>query len=130
MKKFTKVYQDRLLLLADFLTTMDRERFNFSVFFDNAGTSQSQSDNPLYHECGSTGCALGWATAIPEFRELGLYMYEGTPKLPSGRRSFSAAEELFGLTCDESWFLFDAEMRLNGAHWISPEYEASATEVA
>lgn len=49
----------RLLVLAEFLETVPDEKLSLS--------SWSEGDN-----CGTTGCALGWACMIPEFRAAGL----------------------------------------------------------
>lgn len=135
MSEFKKIHAKRLEKLANFLDNLEGERFNFAVFFSDesddgvCNSIDHATDNPLIHDCGTVACAFGWATAMPEFRQLGLHMAGGTPKF-NGKKSFDAAMELFGLTKDESWFLFDAEMPLEGTDWTSPKYEASAGEVA
>lgn len=61
-------FKSRLLRLADFLDTLDPARFNFDRW---VGPDWQGRDDL---SCGTTACGLGWATTIPEFRELGLRM--------------------------------------------------------
>lgn len=49
---------DRLLFLADFMEGLPDEKVNIGSFW-----------------CGSVGCAVGWASQLPEFQKLGLYSY-------------------------------------------------------
>lgn len=59
----------RLLMLADFLDNLPEERFDYSHWAgDNWGGKSDLS-------CGTTACALGWATTIPELAEAGLVMH-------------------------------------------------------
>ncbi|WP_230684392.1 hypothetical protein, partial [Streptococcus pneumoniae] len=59
------VSKNRLNLLADFLDTLPRKKFDFSRF--------GNGDLRLEPSCKAAGCALGWATTIPQFRRLGLF---------------------------------------------------------
>lgn len=68
------------------------------------------SDEVLF-QCGSTGCAIGWATAIPAFRMQGLtYNHDdGMPvyKATYGKfKQWEAVSEFFGLTESEAKCLF------------------------
>lgn len=65
-----------LLKLADFLEKLPAERFDYKRYASGALN--------LEPSCGTVGCALGWATAIPEF---GLSLVPG-------------AFDTFGVTCD------------------------------
>jgi hypothetical protein len=51
---------DRLLKLADLLESLPPERFDYSKW----GSAVEQLTAPA---CQTTACALGWATAIPEW---------------------------------------------------------------
>ncbi len=56
--------EQRLLRLADFLETeVPPERFNLGTWGDGNLT-----------KCGTAGCACGWATTIPEFKEAGFVL--------------------------------------------------------
>ena len=61
-----EIYRNRLLKLADFLDTVPPERFDYARWVGESW----QGDPDL--SCGTTACALGWASTIPEFRKLGL----------------------------------------------------------
>src|ERR1700761_6458139 len=57
--------KDRLLKLADFLEhSVPQARFNMTFF----------ADGDLAHDCGTAGCAAGWATQIPEFQAEGFHL--------------------------------------------------------
>ncbi len=61
-----KEYDDRLLLLADFLDKLPPERFNYAAWVGHDWKEMEDLS------CGTTACALGWAATMPEFRKLGL----------------------------------------------------------
>lgn len=80
----------RLLKLADFLQTVKPKRFDMGFF--------ATGD---LHECGTAGCALGWATMVPSFQKAGLYLDDGMSVRFKGSRvhdSFRVAEKFFDLT--------------------------------
>jgi hypothetical protein len=82
--------RERLNRLADFLDTLDPERFSIHTW--------ATGD---LHECGTVGCAAGWATMIPEFAEAGLKLVPSTT-WESGRNiSYRGAT---GLTALETFF--------------------------
>lgn len=73
-------------------------------------------------ECGTTACALGWGASMPEFRKRGLKMsisrgvcsplghpdielYDGKTLIAD--EPFEVGQIFFGLSNDESFFLFD-----------------------
>lgn len=60
--------------------------------------------------CGTVACALGWACKIPELQSLGLQQTEcGVPCLDMDGEELlglAAADELFGITRDQSRNLF------------------------
>ena len=64
----------RLLKLADLLDALPDERFQFHHWVDE-DTYKGKPDL----SCGTTACALGWATTIPAFRKLGLRLRSNGP---------------------------------------------------
>lgn len=63
----TPTHKRRLLRLAKLLDTVPRERFSMSGWSNGPITKK--------RPCGTTACAAGWATTIPEFRMEGLRLY-------------------------------------------------------
>lgn len=60
-------------------------------------------------ECGTAACALGWAAVHPEFNACGLELDRdacGTAPKHAGFLGYSAGEKFFGITIQESEFLF------------------------
>lgn len=107
-----QVHRERLLKLATFLDELPPSRFDLSTWFGEG------SDGRPDLTCNSTACALGWATAIPEFRELGLHgrvMASGVVAICMGEPDESrspwglcvqAAGQLFGLSEPDVDLLF------------------------
>ncbi len=77
----------RLLRLAELLETVPEEKFDlgswrdckiekrpevFALGLGELKVTITVTDDKLRNECGYTGCAIGWATAAPEFQEEGL----------------------------------------------------------
>jgi hypothetical protein len=112
------IHFDRLLTLADFLDTVPEEQFCFAMWVDD-----NYNGRPL-RGCGTTACAMGWATQIPEFQALGLALVDlarpyrpnmfepailGTDKAGMAtitNRGLAAARFLFGLTHAQACRLF------------------------
>ncbi len=90
------VHAKRLLKLADFLDALPRKRFDFTEW---------SSDSDL-HKCGTTACSLGWATAIPSFRRLGLRLINGLPAMPDSLAPYDVSRQLFGLEYEDHRHLF------------------------
>lgn len=66
----------RLMVLVEFLRhKVKPERFDYTRW-------ASRGFGP--RKCGTTACAAGWATVIPEFRDMGLRLYEGTSACQMG----------------------------------------------
>ena len=96
----------RLMVLAEFLRTVPRKRFNLESWVDDEYPPVLDPENP---ECGSTACAVGWATTIPEFQALGLYLSVVNGVLfPvfGGWERLHAVVCFFGLTIAEGEHLF------------------------
>lgn len=125
---------DRLLTLARNLRTLpiDPDRFSMHAWFD---TSESDKDG-LANEvggCGTTACACGWATTVPEFRAAGLGLGIPPYALPLdgvGRVSIvyrtptvthydrTAVQRFFGIEFYDAEYLFDPSSY--------PDYESVA----
>ena len=99
-------YRNRLLALAKFLDELDPKRFDYEVWVTYNGKMDWADGMKAFEDCGTTACALGWACTMPKFRKLGLSMESGVPKLTGVVGAFPAARELFGLTYNESYYLF------------------------
>lgn len=121
----------RLEVLASKLDTVPDVRFNYRRWVG------SDWRGKLDLSCGTTACALGWATTIPEFVALGLrlgcdaegegYVHmEG--EAPDTDTPFVAAREVFLLTGGEADFLFTPGEYLDGD--LSPNGYATASDVA
>ncbi|MGJ7541552.1 hypothetical protein [Variovorax sp. LT1R16] len=104
--------KDRLLLLAEKLeTVVPAAKFNLQHWRSTYG---ADSDAQLLNdECGTTGCAIGWACAMPEFIEQGLYWNARAfePGLNTNGLHFGnwrAVEVFFGLNHVQSGHLFSS----------------------
>lgn len=122
-----EIYKQRLLKLADFLDKLPPKRFNFSSWVGHSWEGKADLS------CGTNACAMGWATTINEFRELGLRLIDSDsePSFPAivknNRPAYLydshldpelAAKEIFGLSSKDFIYLFipsrDARDRLRG----------------
>lgn len=143
MERMKQIFLDRLLTLADFLETeLVSRRFDYSRWVDLNWDGSSE-----LLSCNTTACALGWATAIPEFQELGLRLFQAKGRVstfgvvgladhpPTNTNEpwatvCHATKEVFGLTEEQTKFLFCPE------EMGYPEYtgklppEATASQVA
>jgi len=99
MKHLTKLKNkkwNRILKLADFLESLPRKRFDFSIWVGNEWKGAPDLS------CGTTACALGWATTLPLFRRLGLRLSPRTRWPILNHRSMIRGDapfrKLFGLS--------------------------------
>ncbi len=126
----------RLLVLADFLDTIPLKRFDYETW---AGASWKGKKDL---SCGTTACALGWATTIPAFKKLGLKLvrvkeygeYIAFPVCGTAEGSDAACEP-FLLSDGESLHLFTPHTRLwDGVTMVdgnySPGEKATPKQVA
>src|ERR1700677_2224498 len=67
---FNKTYARRLLKLADFLDKLPPKRFDYGAFVGNDWKGKSDLS------CGTTACALGWATTDKNLRKCGLKLVQ------------------------------------------------------
>ncbi len=104
----TPMHAKRLLKLADFLDALPRGRFSYSTWVGKNWKGKQDLS------CGTTACALGWATTMPEFRKLGLRLFPpqdgmgarvGLKNRP-GTDEYDAAGEVFGLGFYDTQELF------------------------
>lgn len=110
------IYKRRLLKLADFLFDLPKQRFDFYKWVGPEWKGKPDLS------CGTTACALGWATTIPSLRKAGLRLKEtNSPGLIPGTNggvvclkgytvssdsAEYAAHVVFGLSTEEFEFLF------------------------
>lgn len=96
--------KERLLKLAEFLDAVPKEQFNLGQWTSDGSVGS----------CGTTACACGWATTIPEFREAGLrlekqsdYFGESFHALVYEQlKNWDAVELFFGISFDDACRLF------------------------
>ena len=103
---------ERLKVLADFLLTVPDEHFNLRDWRSRSAWNKDEDDSSVDDEelleyCGTTACAVGWACAIPTFKEAGL-AFEGGNVWFEGKYSWNAVQEFFGLYRIEALHLFSA----------------------
>lgn len=102
MKTF---HAKRLIKLANFLTELPKEKFDYGVYARVDG------------KCGTVACALGWAGMMPCFRKVGLKTIPDINEVTfpfthkeqvteGGFRELKAARRVFGLTPHEAEGLF------------------------
>jgi hypothetical protein len=134
------IHKERLLKLADFLDTIPEKSFYFGSWVENWKGEQAMSPS-----CGTTACAFGWATAIPEFQALGLRFCEakhggvglttkigeviGEVNAGPWPMTVQAAEDIFGLSeRDMRWLFTPCEYTRSEDseedHWshLGPDY--------
>ena len=119
MKTKPEIYAKRLLKLADFLQKLSPERFDINDWVGYGWKGESDLS------CGTVACGLGWATTIPEFRKLGLKMFQNKHRTGIVGLTDSdlwgdiyppadAANKIFGLTLYEFNFLFVPDLQISG----------------
>lgn len=134
----------RLGLVADLLESLPYDRFDYTRWVGESWKGARDLS------CGTTACALGWATTIPELSALGLYlvseednpMYSGwateigTVRIRGQennmRDSIDAAMRIFQLDEDEAAWLFTPGEVIDSYRGLesSPGPNATAAEVA
>lgn len=127
----TRTGLKRLLRLADFLEKLPRNRFDYSEWVGE----DWEGDQDL--SCGTTACALGWATTIPSLRKAGLRLSEvGSVTDKAHCDGFEAAAKVFDVTVSDAQFLFQPSVpgwRADLSEqfdWDSPSADATAKQVA
>jgi len=122
MMKFTAVHRRRLRALAKLLRSLTpretREHFYMGSWFRQLGTQPHHVPlNPTKKDlttCGTSACALGWATTIPELQRAGLTLdsYNYEVRL-DGYRYYGtyAAAVIFGLDSQAARWLVTDQVR-------------------
>lgn len=129
----------RLLELVKLLQGLPRKRFDLSTWVGEDWQGRKDLS------CGTTGCALGWATTIPMLKRAGLRLLpyssgpggyvglfqDGCETHLSGE---FAAEEVFGITYEEARYLFNGTIlppyEFRDKLKTGPEWEATPKQVA
>jgi hypothetical protein len=122
---------DRLLQLADFLET-DRvkEHFDYSTWVGDSWEGHPDLS------CGTTGCALGWATVLfPDLLRACRPRWDSIPRIclveDSSILGACAAKRAFDISLAQAEFLFvPDEEWMNDVSIFSPPADAPASEVA
>lgn len=130
----------RLLLLADALRhRIPPEKFDLTSWRFSPPPAADEDDDPnenatdddLRHACGTTACAIGWACALPEFKEEGLSWEAGgaMPLYTWGdghfRTGWDAVEKFFNIDYGQARHFFGSEKYNRHAH---PEQVAGRIE--
>ena len=90
---------DLLRTLLAFVETVPEDQLNMNLILAESSLGAGRGTI----DCGTVGCAIGWATTMPEFRALGLEWKIGAIFLRGKRTTFDdAAARIFGLPFDGS----------------------------
>jgi hypothetical protein len=101
----------RLLKLADLLEEDAANKKGIKFDLGLWGASD-EDDAPVSVSCGTTACAMGLAVVSGAFKRAGLTNYYGDSgdricPVFEGYDGFEAAQRLFKISQDQSFFLFD-----------------------
>lgn len=100
----------RLAILADFLDSVPPKKFNLESWRDSNSPFENRSDEALLDtDCGTTGCAIGYACAIPELKAEGLSWQNGRWQNTPQYKNYSgwiAVEEFFDISNEVATALF------------------------
>ena len=136
MKTHKDKYLNRILILADFVSKVKPKQWDFSVWIGNDWEGAPDLS------CGTTACAMGWGTAVPQLRRLGLRMVKnnfgpgGSMELHKrdGKKVYdfiSIGRELFGLSRAETYHLFvPREPNVTGGTYLGFDEETQKYEYA
>lgn len=134
MKHKSHVYKKRLLKLADFLDKLPKKRFLYEKWVGDDWKGKKDLS------CGTTACALGWATTIPLFQKLGIHLgpwFNGqqliNAPLMKGKEKSSPEEvgwEIFGLSAWDYSFVFIPNRENLDYGFSSPDEDATPKQVA
>jgi hypothetical protein len=87
-----------LLILADFLETVPAEGWNYARIL-------TRWDGRKKLSCGTTACAIGWGTQVPELQAAGLHLNR-IRMSADFHLLFKRAMKAFDLSKDEATHLF------------------------
>lgn len=114
----TDIGSQRLLILAEFLPKVSKQSFDITGWVTYRNLNEEQREDlrqtavnmeedkfwEQLPDCNFAGCAVGWATRIPEFKEAG-FSISAYP-LYEGRQNWEAVMEFFGISNSEARYLF------------------------
>jgi hypothetical protein len=109
----------RLLILANFLDTVPLNKFNLDSWRDGRvedwyeGFTGVTDQDLADVSCGTTGCAIGHACAIPEFIEKGLVW--GDCPVYEGYTAWDAVCEFFEISPLMARTLFSEDLYSHGS---------------
>lgn len=110
MKRFQR---RRLLKLAAFLHDMPCAKFDFKLIFSQGSKPPLEALAAGNHRCGTVGCAIGWMpAALPRVARWQYYgdttdvVADIVLRADPGKSDFRAAQHAFGISYDESCWLF------------------------
>lgn len=94
------ITRERLLKLCAFMESLPAEadqHFHMRTFIYHQGDHEHEiAVTPTVDQllsCGTTACALGWATTIPEFQALGLRFSKGAAHVEGELKVFPGIED-------------------------------------
>ena len=130
--------KQRLQALANVLRNVPPVHFNLSCWRCNTNVKtearhENATDEQLVeHYCGTTGCAIGWACAMPEFQAQGLVwnLARGVPELiQNGYKDtgWEAVQALFSISYREAQLLFLSDKYVDRSN-TTPNQVADAIE--
>lgn len=102
--------KERLTKLADFLDTVPEHKFDLESWRSDSTGDESwealvDDAHLLNFDCGTTGCAVGWACVMPEFQAEGLAWGVWGPTA-TGYSGWFAVMDFFGLKRVDAEYLF------------------------
>lgn len=107
-----RTYKNRLLRLAEFLEKLPREKFDLSFFTGADGLDDAPGPG-----CGTAGCAIGWMpNAFPRDCKYVEDSFGGITitSMDGSKDHFNLAEDFFGLSRNESSYLFTTDYYKRG----------------
>lgn len=107
----SKVHIERLHELYAMVAGIPAERINLSAWRRNPVRGALRvSDGEMLNDCGTLGCAVGWACAYPPFKRQGLGWANSNPTFKDAMgnvwENWNAVEEFFGVQHDMARYLF------------------------
>lgn len=109
-----QVQARRLLKLAEFLREVPKEKFDFGILAFQNGKPMLEALKAGKTACGTVACAIGWMPAVFPRSLVWKKVWAGGHGLQvrlKGRpyTDFNAAEVFFGITHDQSSWLFNPD---------------------
>ena len=120
MSRAANVGVERLRELYAMMCGVPDDRVRLRYWREDTGVRYLREDTSgffvgnekLVHNCGTTGCAVGWACAYPKFQEQGLNWMGSAPTFSKRKSQFGgwgAVCTFFGIDIDIASYLFSCE---------------------